>query len=81
MYIYIALSTSSSSQICSCISSNWAVQFPGLSLTCCCNNFNHSNLDESFPLFGGAIPKTVSRIDLMLSFVNPLLVVSFALYS
>ena len=41
----------------------------------------HSDLDESFSLFGGVILKTASRIDLKLSFVNPLLIVSiFALY-
>ncbi len=36
-------------------------------------------MDERGPLFGGVIPKTVSRIDLMRSFVKPLLLVSFAL--
>jgi hypothetical protein len=37
-------------------------------------------LDESGPLFGGVIPKTVSRIYLIGSFLKPLLIVSFALY-
>jgi len=70
MYICIALS-SSSTQIRICISSTELSIFLGLSLSCCCNNLNHSDLDESFPLFGGVIPKTVSRIDLILSFVTP----------
>ncbi len=49
----------------------------GLLMSHCTNNFNHSGLDDSGPLIGGVIPKTVSRIDLILSFVNPLLLVSF----
>jgi hypothetical protein len=79
VYICIALS-SRSSQICSCISSYWGIYLPRLSLSCCCNNFNHSDLDESGLLFGGVIPQTVSRIDLIRSFVRLLLLVSFALY-
>ncbi len=54
--------------------------FPGLSLSCCCNYFNHSDLDESGPLIGGVIPKSVSKIDLIQFFVKPLLLLSFALY-
>jgi hypothetical protein len=53
---------------------------PGLLVLHCTNNFNHSGLDDRGPLIGGVIPKTMSRIDLILSFMNPLLLVSFAWY-
>ncbi len=40
---------------------------PGLLVLHCFNKFNHSGLVERGPLLGGVIPKTVIRIDLILS--------------